>query len=93
VGGTSFGAPCWAAIIALANQNRKEALGNLTDGHKALYNQAGTQANFNLTGAFRDITQGYNGDYAAGPGYDKVTGLGSPVANILIPRLRASTAK
>ena len=33
---------------------------------------------------FHDITQGDNG-FSAGPGYDLVTGLGSPKANLLIP--------
>jgi hypothetical protein len=28
--------------------------------------------------AFRDITQGNNGTFAAGPGWDAATGLGSP---------------
>ena len=37
---------------------------------------------------FHDITEGYNG-YPAGPGYDLVTGLGSPRANLLIPQLAA----
>ena len=35
---------------------------------------------------FHDITTGNNG-YAAGPGYDMVTGIGSPVANQLVPDL------
>ena len=39
-------------------------------------------------GDFHDITSGYNG-YSAGPGYDLVTGLGSPRANLLIPGLAA----
>ena len=30
---------------------------------------------------FHDITIGYNGGYSAGPGYDEVTGIGTPVAN------------
>src|SRR5208337_2166502 len=33
-----------------------------------------------------DIESGYNG-YQAGPGYDLVTGLGSPIANQLVPDL------
>ena len=28
--------------------------------------------------AFNDVTQGNNGDFAAGPGWDACTGLGSP---------------
>ena len=37
---------------------------------------------------FHDITVGYN-FYDAGPGYDLVTGLGTPIANKLIPDLAA----
>ncbi len=37
---------------------------------------------------FHDITTGNNG-FAAAPGYDLVTGLGSPVANQLVPDLAA----
>ena len=33
---------------------------------------------------FHDITTGGNGTYNAGPGYDLVTGLGTPVANLLV---------
>ena len=40
---------------------------------------------------FHDETSGYNG-YSAGPGYDLVTGLGSPVANQLIPALDNAVA-
>ena len=39
-------------------------------------------------GDFHDITQGNNG-FSAGPGYDLVTGIGSPQANLLIPDLSA----
>ena len=39
-------------------------------------------------GDFHDITQGNNG-YPAGPGYDLVTGLGTPKANLLLPHLSA----
>jgi subtilase family serine protease len=84
VGGTSLSAPCWAALIALTNQSRKTPL---TDAHQVLYNLAGTQAKFNLSGDYRDITQGNNGGYSAGVAYDLVTGLGVPVANKIIPGL------
>ncbi len=32
---------------------------------------------------FHDITSGSNGQYTAGKGYDEVTGLGSPLANLV----------
>ncbi len=37
---------------------------------------------------FHQITLGYNG-YSAGAGYNLVTGLGSPIGNVLIPQLAA----
>ena len=39
---------------------------------------------------FNDITSGNNGD-AAGPGYDLVTGIGTPIANLLVPDLVSYT--
>ena len=36
---------------------------------------------------FHDITIGSNGAFSAGPGYDEVTGLGSPVADVLVSDL------
>ena len=47
---------------------------------RALYGLS--QADYNA------VTSGSNG-YSAGPGYNLVTGLGSPVANLLIPDLVA----
>ena len=89
-GGTSLAAQCWAAIIALADQGRAAAgLQPLTDGHHALYTLAGSSARYNVKGYYRDITWGYNGNFAAKKGYDLVTGLGSPMAEGLIPALGA----
>ncbi len=80
VGGTSFGAPAWAATIALANQGRTAPL---SDGHTALY-QAATGSSYPAN--YRDVASGSNGN-AAGTGYDFVTGLGSPLAGNLVPAL------
>ncbi len=88
VGGTSLSAPCFAAIIASADKGR---ITPITDGHEILYSLAGTQAAFNPDKYYRDITQGYNGDFAAEKGYDFVTGLGSAKASRLVPALRAAT--
>jgi hypothetical protein len=67
IGGTSLGAPCWAAIYSI----------DLTASNSNLYNDAEiAQVNQNR---FRDITSGNNGVYNATQGYDKVTGLGSPL--------------
>ena len=82
IGGTSFCSPAWAGLIAIANQGRVQlGLGTL-DGP----NQTNSRL-YSLNSAdYHDITTGSNG-FSAGPGYDLVTGLGSPIANKLIPDL------
>ncbi len=67
VGGTSAVAPLWAALIALLNQQRGS---NIGFANLALYQ--------NAENGFHDITEGSNGAYSAGPGWDACTGLGSP---------------
>jgi subtilase family serine protease len=86
VGGTSMAAPEWAALFAIANSMRAAA-------SKSPLNQV----QFDLYPAaadFHDIVSGTNGSCGAqctaGPGYDFVTGIGSPVANLLIPVLVAA---
>jgi kumamolisin len=66
VGGTSAVAPLWAALVALINQQKGSPVGFL---NPKLYG---------IAADFRDITQGNNGAYSAGPGWDPCTGLGSP---------------
>jgi kumamolisin len=66
VGGTSAVAPLWAALFARINTANGSAAGFV---NPKLYQQ---QA------AFHDVTQGNNGYYAAAPGWDACTGLGSP---------------
>ncbi|HEX4052640.1 MAG TPA: S53 family peptidase [Tepidisphaeraceae bacterium] len=88
VGGTSAGAPQWAALIAIADQGRVlNGLGSLdgaTQTLPMLYDLYGTPL---YASAFHDITTGGNGVFFAGPGYDEVTGLGSPQANVLVQYL------
>jgi kumamolisin len=66
VGGTSAVAPLWAALVALINQQKGSPAGFV---NPTLYTDKTD---------FRDITQGNNGAYSAGPGWDACTGLGSP---------------
>ena len=66
IGGTSAVAPLWAGLIARINAALGRPLGFV---NPMLY---ATPA------ALRDITQGNNGDFAASPGWDACTGLGSP---------------
>jgi len=76
VGGTSAGAPQWAAIIALADEGRAaQGLPSLSGAQSDIYSLPSSD--------FHDITSGYNG-YMARVGYDTVTGLGSPYANRVV---------
>jgi kumamolisin len=73
--GTSQAAPIWAALAVLMNQYLKANGGRqLGDVNPLLYRVA---AGADLPG-FRDVGLGGNAVHLAGPGYDLVTGLGSP---------------
>jgi len=72
VGGTSAVAPLWAALIALMNQQLGTSVGFINPKLYALNGYPSSP------GPLRDITSGSNGAYDAGPGWDPVTGLGSP---------------
>ena len=69
IGGTSAVAPLWSGLIALLNQKFGTPLGFLQPKIYALPAKSG---------AFHDITQGSNGAFPAGPGWDAASGLGSP---------------
>jgi subtilase family serine protease len=85
--GTSLSGPCWAGLIAIVNQGRM-ASGGATLNSGSDPTQA-LEALYSLPASdFHDITSGYNG-FNAGPGYDEVTGRGTPVADHLIPDLVA----
>jgi subtilase family serine protease len=95
-GGTSAATPLWGGLVALADQLAGHDLGFVNPvlyriARSPLYGQA-----------FHDVTTGnstvvvngvtYTG-YQAGPGWDPVTGLGSPNAAVLVPLLgRAADA-
>jgi kumamolisin len=81
VGGTSAVAPLWAALIARLNQQLGKSLGL---ANAALYGTAGK--------GFHDITQGNNGTYQAGTGWDACTGWGSPDGAALLTALSGSAA-
>ncbi|MBA3825392.1 MAG: S53 family peptidase, partial [Ktedonobacterales bacterium] len=93
VGGTSASAPLWAALIAIANQMAGCNLGFI---NPALY-QIGLSDK--AAHDFHDITVGNNNadangvavqGFNAGPGWDAVTGWGSPNAPSLLPDLIAA---
>jgi subtilase family serine protease len=84
VGGTSAGAPQWAALIAIANQgralNHQSSLDGPSQTLPLIYGLSGS--------GFHDITSGSNAaGYSAGTGYDLVTGWGSPNAAQVVATL------
>ena len=93
IAGTSAAAPQWAALIALADQAAGRDLGPVNG---ALYRLAGSPRS---RADIYDVTHGAtvgpadNGasldgaGFAAAPGWDAATGLGSPRASGLIPDL------
>jgi kumamolisin len=82
VGGTSAVAPLWAALVSRLAEATGKRFGLL---QSALY--AGVTPGTAVPG-FRDITSGNNGAYAAGPGWDACSGLGSPDGTALMDRLQ-----
>lgn len=86
-GGTSFAAPMWAAYIALVNE--QHATGGATKGigffDPTIYQQNTTS---DYGADFHDITSGKSGNYSAAPGYDLVTGWGSPIGTALLDALQ-----
>lgn len=94
IGGTSLGAPSWAAFIGLVNQQRSNnGLPSLSSADVSLY-LAATGSSYATN--YRDITAGTNGGCGtvctAGPGYDFVTGLGSPLGDALLSSLLGSSS-
>jgi subtilase family serine protease len=96
-GGTSFATPRWAGFLALVNQ-QSVANGKGTVGfiNPALYN-LGISSNY--SGALHDIAGGSNPPATGGgsgfnavPGYDLVTGWGSPAGVGLINQLAGTSA-
>jgi hypothetical protein len=87
MGGTSFAAPAWAALVAITDQGRALAgmasLDGPTQTIPAVYELP--------AGDFHDVT----GGRPAVPGYDPATGRGSPVAyrfaNDLVPAGNVAT--
>ncbi len=91
VGGTSAGSPQWSAILAIADQGRA------LEGQPALDSTNPQQVMdilYDNPTDFHDITTGTSGgnpSYSAGRGYDYVTGMGSPIANLVVGSLIGGT--
>jgi subtilase family serine protease len=88
IGGTSLSTPQWAGLVALAGQVNGGGLGLL---NPALYKIGADPTRY--ANDFFDITTGNNTadpsvtGYPATPGWDPITGLGTPNAANLVPDL------
>ena len=90
VAGTSAGAPQWAGLAAVLNASRalngKAAVSGLPG---FIYTNIASRPGIYAT-TLQDITKGSNGSCStctAGTGYDAVTGLGTPNADVLVSNL------
>lgn len=95
-GGTSAGAPQWAALTAIADQAAGHNYGFINAALYKIGQNAGDYAN-----TFHDVTSGNNWaleydaaknpvnipGYLAGTGWDAVTGLGTPQVNNIVAEL------
>ncbi|HKM54012.1 MAG TPA: DUF4082 domain-containing protein, partial [Isosphaeraceae bacterium] len=94
VGGTSAGAPQWSALLAIADQGRALS-GQLPLNSGSSSGSTNPQQVMSILYAtnpadFHDITSGTSTgtpNYSSGPGYDYVTGMGSPIANLIVGSL------
>jgi kumamolisin len=83
-GGTSLSAPLWAGMTAVMNQYLADNGGRpVGDLNPVLYEMAEAAR----LPAFRDVVLGGNAVDAAGPGYDLVSGLGTPDVNNMAKNL------
>jgi hypothetical protein len=78
--GTSIGTPIWAGLAAIADQHAGTALGFLDPALYRIANGARYLTDFH------EVLSGNNG-YPAGPNWNPVTGLGTPIAASLVPDL------
>jgi kumamolisin len=81
IGGTSAVAPLMSGLALRLNQVAGRPVG---DFNALAYAHAGD---------FSDVTVGDNGAFAAGPGWDPATGLGSPIGAEVLTALRASAGQ
>ena len=95
IGGTSAVAPLYAGCIARINQSLTSGGGNVVGFVNPLL-----CAQMNTPSVYHDVTQGNNdiyndldGEFAAGPGWDSCTGLGSIDGANLLAALKAQSGQ
>jgi len=84
IGGTSAVAPLWAGLTACINQVLGKRAGAMSS---LVYLQVAP-----VNGTFHDITNGNNGSFAAGPGWDACTGWGTPIGSAITAALAGKAA-
>lgn len=84
-GGTSLATPMWAGLIAIADQGRQVYNGGVPN---ALSSSQVLTALYDTlpSSSLRDVTAGNNG-FPAATGYDMASGLGTPLANLVVQQL------
>ncbi len=93
IGGTSASAPVWAGIGAIADQMAGHPLGFINPGlYKVAASSLYAQAFHEVTVGNNDVNSGgvHVKGYQAMAGWNPVTGLGSPNAEVLLPALMAA---
>jgi kumamolisin len=85
-GGTSLGAPAWAAIWSLERQHAQTTNLTLGAAEQLFYRLGNSSA---AAQAFHDIASGSNGAYQAKPGWDAVTGWGTPDVSGMVTAIDA----
>jgi subtilase family serine protease len=87
-GGTSYAAPQWAGLTAMANEQSIKNGGSMLGFLNPAIYEIGVGTSYDSD--FHDIVKGNNGKYNAVTGYDLVTGWGSPIGPSLIDALTSS---
>ncbi len=99
IGGTSAGAPQWAALVSIANQGRAvqgkaplDGVASTLPTLYSLYAAPGSAKYATYTANFHDISTGtVVPRSSASTGYDQATGLGSPMADKVVAALMNAT--
>ena len=86
IGGTSLASPLWAGMAAIMDQYVGRSLGAL---NPYLYSIYGNKTQYSQD--FHQATLGFDGEYEAGPGYNLLTGIGSPDLPRLASDIKSQT--
>lgn len=73
VGGTSMASPLWVGLEGQIDEYKKTRIGFVNPELYTLLQSS------QYSSLFHDMTAGDNGGYKAGPGFDLVTGIGTPI--------------